>query len=268
MDLQNSVMLTLGTLAPLELFNQFLKRFCGYDRENHRWCVMHSAINLCVVGLTARGTVALLRSDNYLERLVASPEAGFTIWSSIIVMSSHLYHLLRFSVTDRSLIAHHYIMMTVLTIPYFETGNQRFMLFTDYCLFFMCGLPGMIDYFCMHLCYTGRMERLTEKRINNFLNAYIRAPGIMYGVFVTYRMWANGEVPLMYAGPVILSSLWNAQFFANAVAYSYGYACGKLSCGAKTSTQSQERAIGEADGSVGALACTLSCKSGVRKTII
>lgn len=97
------------------------------------------------------------------------------------------------------------------------------MAFADYSLFFLCGLPGMIDYACMHLTYTGQMKRIREKQINNFLNTYIRAPGILYGAFITYRMWINEQLSPWVAIPVIISFVWNAQFFSNAVSFSYGY---------------------------------------------
>jgi hypothetical protein len=146
----------------------------------------------------------------------------FTIWSSIVVMAAHIHHLANYRITDWSLIVHHYLMMTVLTIPYFNNHNQAFLFFTDYTLFFMCGFPGMIDYYCMHLRYSGSMESIQEKRINNLLNTYIRAPGIMYSVFYAYRMWINGYIIWYYAWPVIITFMWNAQYFSNTVAVSYG----------------------------------------------
>lgn len=223
MNIYGAITLTAVTLFPLEMLNSYLKHGLGYYHPNHRWCLMHSVINLAVMVMTVRGTVALLSSDTYLRDLTESPDAGFNICSSILVMSAHIYHLMQFPVTDTALLAHHYIMMSVLVIPYFIVGNQLFMVFTDYSLFFLCGLPGMIDYYCMHLCYKGEMKRIREKRLNTLLNSYIRAPGILYGAFITYRMWVNSELSVYYAVPVILSFMWNAQYFSSAVSYSYGY---------------------------------------------
>lgn len=223
MDLILSVIATTLIIIPISVLDNFLLYRRDIIHENHRWCFIHSVVNLVVVLLTVRGTWTLLSSDSY-QAALSVLDAGFNISSSIVVMAAHLYHLLNFKITDPSLLAHHYLMMAVLTIPYLTVGNQRFMFFTDYSLFFLCGLPGMIDYYCMHLCYSGRMERIREKRINNFLNTYIRAPGIMYGAFFTYRMWINGEITALYSVPVILTFYWNAQFFSNAVAVSYGYA--------------------------------------------
>ena len=212
---------TLGCTVPIYLVDKYLIHR-GYNHENHRWCAIHTMVNAVVIALTYRGLEAVLSDDNTQTLLAAS--GNFNIGSSIVVMSAHLYHLLKFRITDPSLLVHHVLMMSVLTIPYFNSHNQRFMYVTDSTLFFMCGLPGMIDYFCMCLCYSGWMSNIREKRINNFLNTYIRAPGILYSAFTTYRYWANGVVPWYLAVPVIGSLVWNAQHFSNLVAISYGSA--------------------------------------------
>lgn len=218
------LVLTYIAVLPVAILDHYLQQK-NIDHENYRWCIIHTMVNFMVVCLTLRGTVTMLGSDQ--DIIAATSGSVFNIGSSIVVMASHVYHLFAFHVTDTSLLAHHYIMLAVLLIPYFNYHNQQFMAFSDYSLFFMCGLPGMIDYGCMSLCYAGYMERLSEKRINNFLNTYIRAPGILYGAFVTWRMLVNKELEIYYAVPVILSFVWNAQFFSNAVAVSYGYTLGK-----------------------------------------
>jgi hypothetical protein len=212
---------TLGATVPIYLIDRYLI-YRGYNHENHRWCAIHTVVNAAVVALSCKGLVAMLSSDQTQSMLAGSSE--FNIGSSIVVMAAHLYHLLRFKVTDPSLLTHHILMMSVLTIPYFNSTNQRFMYVTDSTLFFMCGLPGMIDYFCMCLYYSGWMSSYREKRINNYLNAYIRAPGILYAAFTAHRYWVNGLVPGYVAIPVIGSLVWNAQYFSNLVAISYGAA--------------------------------------------
>jgi hypothetical protein len=219
---------TIATMLSFRVLDQYLEHNLRYHRPNHRWCVMHTALNFGVVILTARGLVTYLSSDTYIVQLTSMPDAGFNINSSVLVMGAHLYHLVFYNITDKSTLAHHYIMLGVLVIPYLNSGNQRFMAFADYSLFFLCGLPGMIDYACMHLTYTGQMKRIKEKQINNFLNTYIRAPGILYGAFLTYRMWVNDQLSSWCAFPVIASFVWNAQFFSNAVSFSYGYECGSI----------------------------------------
>ena len=43
----------------------------------------------------------------------------------------------------------------------------------------MNGLPGGIDYLLLILVKIGKIKSIEEKRINTYLNNYIRAPGIL-----------------------------------------------------------------------------------------
>ena len=214
-----SVIKTLGMLLPLRLFDEHLRINCNITQENHRWCIIHSLMNFFIMCFSTRGMMVLLSSDNTIENNTHS----FNLNSSVIVLSIHTYHILFFEINQLSLWMHHIIMTLVQLIPFFHSDDQSFLLLTDYMLFFLCGLPGMIDYYCMHLVYKGTMPKLQEKQINNILNTYIRAPGILYGAFYIYRQYMNNIMTLMSALPTILSFLWNAQFFSNAVAISYGY---------------------------------------------
>ena len=56
----------------------------------------------------------------------------------------------------------------------------------NYFLFFLCGLPGGIDYYLLTLNKYGLINRLTEKRINVNLNMWIRLPGVLFGCNTCY----------------------------------------------------------------------------------
>lgn len=215
------------SITMIVLFNidYALKTKYGY-KDNHRWCYIHSLANILITVLSFRGMINLLSSDQSIEKSILD---GYNLNSAIVVMAIHIYHLIMYKIDQPEILAHHIIMLLVLTIPFFNYNNHGFLMFSDYSLFFMCGLPGAIDYYCMHLYYTNKMDKLTEKRINTYLNNYIRAPGILYGAFYVYRGCMNGDVPISYAVPVVLSFMWNAQFFSSAVSVSYGYQLGKIS---------------------------------------
>lgn len=213
------VPLAMVAIYPLD---RYLRNEFEYT-ENHRWCYIHSLSNAVITCLTARGAVTLFSSD---ATIVAA--TGFNLSASVIVMALHLYHLMMFKIKKGDILMHHIVMLLVLLIPFWHEGNEHFLMFTDYSLFFLCGLPGGIDYYLMHLCYTGKIDRLTEKRINTLLNAYIRAPGILYGAFYIHRNYVNQhDVPFAYMTAVLLSFMWNAQHFFKDVAVSYGKALEK-----------------------------------------
>jgi hypothetical protein len=212
-----SIPVCMLLIYPLDryLFNEF-----GYN-PNHRWCYIHSLGNLIVTCLTFRGAITMFSSDQTIFNAT-----GFNLSSSVVVMAMHLYHLLMFNISQLSILFHHIIMMMVLIIPFLNHTNYV-LIFTDYSLFFLCGLPGGIDYYMMHWYYTGRLDKLTEKKINTRLNAYIRAPGILYGAFFVYRHYINGgDLSLLYMIIVVITFIWNAQYFSNEVAISYGYNLG------------------------------------------
>lgn len=218
----DKLLLTVLCLVPWYLLDYYLYYERRYYRNNHRWCLMHTIANFIIVCVTFSGVIGMLSSDSYIN----SELSGHSLCAPIIVMSLHIYHICAFRIEQVSLWVHHIVMMLILCVPYLNGSNQLFLMFTDFSLFFLCGLPGMIDYYYMHLYYLGHVTRLEEKRINNLLNAYIRAPGILYATFSAYRMYINGKVFIYYAVPVILSFGWNAIFFANEVAVSYGYNLG------------------------------------------
>ena len=97
-------------------------------------------------------------------------------------------------------------------------------------LFFMCGLPGGIDYLMLTLNDFGYLSRLTEKRINRLLNMYIRMPGILFNCYtgyINYLYNPDFEYSLVSTGTVFLIDLWNGLYFAQRVTENYGYTVGK-----------------------------------------
>jgi hypothetical protein len=100
--------------------------------------------------------------------------------------------------------------------------NREMNAFTNYILFFTCGLPGGIDYYNMVRVYRGTIDKSYEKGINTDLNMWLRSPGILYGAFIAWVHMTEGKMTYYYAIPVILALIWNAQYFAKEVCISYG----------------------------------------------
>ena len=70
--------------------------------------------------------------------------------------------------------------------------------------FFMCGFPGGIDYFLMVFVKYDYIHKLTEKRINRWLNLVIRYPHIF---FVVYLILLNASRNTFSAGLINYSFL-------------------------------------------------------------
>ena len=65
--------------------------------------------------------------------------------------------------------------MVFLALPLGIVSNSGFLL--GYSLFFLTGIPGCIDYLLLFLTRNNFIEKITEKRINNYVNLWIRCPG-------------------------------------------------------------------------------------------
>ena len=73
----------------------------------------------------------------------------------------------------------------------------------------------MIDYGMLALAY----DRKEEKRINTYLNNYLRAPGIMFGMGM---LWKDSfHVSPFYVFMSFTSMFWNAQYFNYEVIKNY-----------------------------------------------
>jgi hypothetical protein len=88
----------------------------------------------------------------------------------------------------------------------------------------MCGLPGGIDYLLLIMKDYNMISKITEKRINKYLNMWIRMPGILYGCIICWIYSLpftnyNYKYVLYF---IIISNLFNAIYFASLVTENYG----------------------------------------------
>lgn len=210
------LLIQLGlTIGALHLITDSLPRCLG---QKAKWYLLHCIVNAIVTLWTASSMLHIL-----LYPLAKDPYICFLpVFPSILVMSLHVYHALAFHL-NRYDIIHHVVMMLILLIPLFNTHNAGFIYFCNYSLFYLCGLPGGVDYYMMYKVECGQMEKLHEKYYNSHINAWVRSVGILYGAFVCYLKWHLRQVSAVYAVPVIAAFLWNAQFYNRLVSWSYGY---------------------------------------------
>ena len=93
-------------------------------------------------------------------------------------------------------------------------------------LFFTTGLPGLIDYTLLFLQRNNIINKYFEKKVNTFLNLWIRAPGcimntmmIMMNIITNYNQLTNSE---LYSGIIMMSLVyWNGIYFMGQVLTDY-----------------------------------------------
>lgn len=184
--------------------------------EKTRWFAIHTIFNLINVILTLPDTILLLKDP--LNTTYTYP----SIHPTCLVMSLHLYHVygFRLNYIDK---LHHGVMCALLLLTYVHYYEPKAIGFTNAVLFFVCGLPGGIDYYLMTQVSLGNMDTIQEKSINVFLNTWIRSVGIMYCVFTTYINYIYGYYGNPFVtGAVIIVLAWNAQYFSQLTAIAYG----------------------------------------------
>jgi hypothetical protein len=86
-------------------------------------------------------------------------------------------------------------------------------------LFFTTGLPGGIDYTLLALVKNGYMDRKIEKRVNTFLNVWIRSPGCVAvaALGLAHPPSENTLAPVISG----LLTFWNGQYFMHQVVENY-----------------------------------------------
>lgn len=188
-------------------------------KESTKWYANHAISNLIIVLTTFQDSLRLLNCQQNCQNL--KPYGGYLYSFSgynnieLIMVTNmmilHSYHILLFDNLRFIDYVHHILMMLIIFVAYFMKSG----VYMSYFLFFVCGLPGLIDYSILAL----NVNRKTEKRINTYLNNYIRSPGIIFGLGL---MWKDTfDICYFYVISSYLVLFWNAMYFNYDVIKNY-----------------------------------------------
>ena len=199
------------------LSDYFLSNITRLSRKSS-WYLIHTICNFYIIIHTFDDM-----KETFLNPINSLNQTYFNSNGLEIAIGLHLFHIYRDSdILDIVDWCHHLISCLVMgTIGFVWHHNSTF----NCGLFFMCGLPGGIDYFLLFLVKQNMIEKITEKRINVFLNNWIRAPGILYSNAVTNIGFMSNLLnmnPLVYGISQVLVII-NAIYFAQRVTINYGY---------------------------------------------
>ena len=183
------------------------------------WFVLHAITNF-IIAVCVFEDMAKLFLDPYYSRneVITFPRD--------ITISLHIYHLLMFKKVEMIDWIHHIVMCSVLSISYYVENSTTI---AHYLLFFVTGLPGGIDYILLILVKYGKINSMTEKELNSLINIWIRSPGIIVGTYIINLQCNKNIMVVEYWIKilVIISFIWNAQYFTKRVVQNYGYVKGK-----------------------------------------
>lgn len=144
--------------------------------------------------------------------------------AKIIIYSLHLYHVLWYYRNLRRDDWIHHILMIGIVLPLTEVVPQNHII--SHALFYTTGLPGLIDYTLLFFNRNNLIHRYIEKRVNTFLNLWVRAPGCIMNtcmsimaLMTNYNQLTNTQI---YGGIVMLSLVyWNGVYFMGQVVTDY-----------------------------------------------
>ena len=95
--------------------------------------------------------------------------------AATLAFSLHIYHIMWYFNKLRFDDWLHHILSVGIALPLTLFSSSGSLL--GHSLFYLTGLPGFIDYFLLFLNRNGCIKRMTEKKINNILNLWLRCPG-------------------------------------------------------------------------------------------
>lgn len=200
-------------------------------RKKTKWYLIHTVGNAVITGLSVKDMILTTRDplnsvNNYADAFALTNLSTYPV---VIMSSIHLYHILLYFRE----------MVLIDWIHHLASGGFVGSICTFYIkgsivnhgLFFMCGFPGGVDYLMLTLNDIGLIDRMTEKRVNRYLNMYIRLPGILFNCYaglINYLYQPEPFCHISVGALIFLLNVWNATYFAHRVVENYGYTSAKL----------------------------------------
>jgi hypothetical protein len=216
-----------------------------------RWFGIHVIANVWIALLCLPDVVFMVS-----DPLGALGEKRLNHWPASFIFSVHVYHMAFFDNLAPIDWLHHLLMVVVgedfrpvacarpilfpLAVARLQTVARLIpaspptggpLLITaevgplmDYNHFFMCGLPGGIDYLMLFLVKHGWMKPMDEKRLNSAINVWFRAPWLISVAVFAYIQLFVQHAPLYircFRCFLLALASWNGLFFMERVVGNY-----------------------------------------------
>jgi len=182
-----------------------------------RYYANHALANAAIVSLTSKNMV-----DCYLMRFSATNETLYA--PKTIVYGLHCYHMLMYHEKMRFDDWLHHGLMVGVALPLTELVPASTIL--GHTMFFINGLPGMIDYSLLFLARNKMISKFTEKKVNRLLNIWVRCPGcVMTAGFILMNVGMNYNAmsiqQKMASFAMAGCVYWNGVYFMDQVVRDY-----------------------------------------------
>eukprot|EP00759_Apiculatamorpha_spiralis_P014080 PhF_6_TR20815/c0_g1_i2/m.29946 len=202
--------------------------FCDFllsriiDRSNKgHWFAMHALANLYVVILAAPDLYSTLTDP---MNGMSKGGCNHRLWScndvaTSAILAIHMYHVLAYRNLTADDWFHHILFCTTILPLHFV---YSWGVWANTLPFFISGLPGGIDYVLLTLVKTKVIHSLTEKKLNVYLNLWLRAPGLISVLVLNYIgfLYSDHNIPAIPCIGGGMLVLFNAQYYSERVVAS------------------------------------------------
>lgn len=186
-------------------------------RTKARWFALHVIANAWIAILCVPDLCYVISRP-----IEALTQTSVNHWPTSLVFSVHVYHMVFFRGLQWVDWLHH-ILMVVIGAPLMVTSEVGPLMNFNH--FFMCGVPGGLDYAMLFAVKHGWMEPLQEKRHNLRINVWIRAPMLVCtAVLAMIQVHLQDGIPRWVSTVRILLcalAVWNGLFFMERVVGNY-----------------------------------------------
>ena len=190
------------------LFHMFRKEGIPFH-HNVRWFFIHFFINTMVT---------VLGFFEMIDCFYKSTECANMKWgdygegAALYAIISHLYHIALFFKHLREDEWIHHIVMCLFAFPVMFNYNPNKV--STVAIWFITGLPGMIDYLLLWLVKIGRLHKQVEKSVYVILTVAIRSPGCVLATALQLPH-LSFEIDIYNLAKWFLSiiTLWNGQYY-------------------------------------------------------
>ena len=186
-------------------------------KESTRYFLLHFIFNMYMVYVTWNTFMSCLFQP---LSIFDEDYNYYSILSTVSIMNFHLYHLLtHIEELSMETMLHHLIgaiVNPIITI-FYPIGKLPVMH-----NIILCGIPGGIDYLLLVLVKYDIIEKMTEKKINRFLNLLVRWPFIFLSNYLILLNVYNDNIviPFLIFFSIFINNF-NAIYFCDKVIGNY-----------------------------------------------
>jgi len=177
---------------------------CGV-KAGH-WFALHALGNFYISAMTLSSLWRVFAEpDHAVYKPIGAPDED---WSNVAMLGAiHVYHMLRYSGLSAADWFHHlaFIPFNQLALHWpslsgaWAAWGFKWGPVVHAQDFFVCGLPGGLDYLMLALVKEGRMAKTQHKHYQAKVNVWMRAPGIIatcaIHLFGLMRVWSAPGTP-------------------------------------------------------------------------